>query len=352
MLGGGEYSFLDLLSNLPSHFTSIAAVPFEGELADKLRQRGIATQSIPLPPLRPWKSIEIFSTLKTFMDLSRKLRPALIYANGSRAAIYGGIVGRLRNLPVIWHCRITDRDPCLDNLLARLSTRIVANSKATATRFSRNFQSKIKIVYNGIDLKWFGGNAVKPPASAGSNWRIVLLVARVSKTKRHDVAISAFEHIAESDPHLHLVCIGGRDHSQLQWWSYLQEKTGTSKFGDRIHWIATENDVRPWYCVADVLVFPCENESFGRVLVEAMACGLPVVAARSGAVPEIVRHGQDGFLVTPGEQKELAAAVGRILADDALRRNLGHAARKRARVFDMDSHLENMLSVFDEVTLR
>ncbi len=352
LLGGGEYSFLDLISNLPSNFTGVAVVPFDGDLADKLRQRGIETHAIPLPPLRPWKSIDIFSALQSFFSLCRKRRPALIYANGSRAALYGGILGRLRKLPVVWHCRITDRDLCLDHLLAKLSTRIVANSKSTARRFNQNFQTKIRIVYNGIDLKWFGNNSVKKPELADNDRRIVLLVARASKMKRHDLAISAFEQVADSEPDLHLVCIGGRDHSEPGWWSYLQQRTRASKVARRIHWLGTENDVRPWYHAADILLFPCENESFGRVLVEAMACGLPVVAARSGAVPEIVRDGQDGFLVTPGEDKELAAAVGRILSDDSLRRSLGHAARKRARIFDMESHVKNMLSVFDEVGFR
>jgi glycosyltransferase involved in cell wall biosynthesis len=350
MLGGGEYSFLDFISHLARHWSGLAAVPCDGELSDKLRLRGIETHSIPLPPVRPWQIFNVLGALKTYLHLCRNRHPVLIYANGSRAAIYGSIVGKLKKLPVVWHCRIADRDPCLDYLLSKLSTRIVANSKTTAMRFNRKFQSKIRIVYNGIDLRWFQKHSLQKPELIGNTWRNILLVARVSKLKRHDLAISAFEQVAISHPNLHLICIGARDSSEPDWWSYLQKRSLGSSVADRIHWIGQIDDVRPWYYAADALIFPCENESFGRVLVEAMACGLPVIAARSGGVPEIVRHGKDGFLVTPGEEKEFTAAVNRILSDDVLRRRLGQSARQRAELFGLDTHVKIMLSVFDEVT--
>ena len=350
MLGGGEHSFLDLISHLTRNWSGLATVPCDGELADKLRLRGIETHPIPLPPVRPWQIFNVLKTLKTYLHLCRNRHPVLIYANGSRAAIYGGIVGKLKKLPVVWHCRIADRDPGLDFLLARLSTLIVANSKTTAMRFNRNIQSKIRIVYNGIDLGWFQNNSPRKPDILGNTWRNILLVARVSKLKRHDLAISAFEHVAASRPNLHLICIGARDSSEPHWWSYLQDRSLGSPFADRIHWMGPIDDLRPWYYAADALLFPCENESFGRVLVEAMACGLPVIAARSGGVPEIVRHTEDGLLVTPGQEKGFTAALDRILSDDALRRRFGRSARKRAELFGLDGHVRNMLAVFDEVT--
>ena len=350
MLGGGEHSFLDFISHLGSNWSGLAAVPFDGELSDQLRLRGINTYSIPLPPLRPWTIFNVLETLKAYLALYRDHRPALIYANGSRAAIYGGLIGKLKNVPVVWHCRIADRDPGLDFLLSKLSTRIVANSKTTAKRFKPRIQSKIKIIHNGIDLGWFQNNPLQKPEPQGDGWRNILLVARVSRLKRHDLAIAAFEQAAASHPNLHLICIGARESSESDWWSYLQQRSRGSPVAKRIHWMGRIDDLRPWYHAADVLIFPCENESFGRVLVEAMACGLPVVAARSGGVPEIVRHGVDGLLVTPGQKNEFTAALIRILSDDDLRRRLGQAACKRAQSFDLETHVEKMLAVFDELT--
>jgi hypothetical protein len=152
MLGGGEFSFLDLLSYLPPPWNVLAVVPEEGDLEVGLRKKGIETHVVPLPSIRPWYALNIFSTLGVYFNLCRRYRPALIYANGSRAALYGGLIGRMLNMPVIWHCRIADSDFLLDWALTRLSTKIVANSQATANRFNQDLQSKVTVVYNGFNF--------------------------------------------------------------------------------------------------------------------------------------------------------------------------------------------------------
>jgi glycosyltransferase involved in cell wall biosynthesis len=83
-------------------------------------------------------------------------------------------------------------------------------------------------------------------------------------------------------------------------------------------------------------VHPIEVEGFGLVLLEAAMQGLPAVAGRLGGVPEIVRDNETGLLVAPGDRMALAAALQRLLDDEALRTKLGHAAREAARHFTWD----------------
>ena len=352
MLGGGEYSFLDLLSQLPPPWNVLAVVPVEGELAAGLRKKGIQTQVIPLPSIRPWYTLNILSTLGAYFKFCRRYCPALIYTNGSRAALYGGLVGRMLSIPVIWHCRIANSDFLLDSLLTRLSTKIVANSQATARRFQPAFHEKLSIVYNGIDLDWIGSNEITRPELIQPDWRVILVVARVSRWKRHDLALSAFEDIAESDPDLHLFCLGAKDASDPEWWDNLQDRTRRSPFSHRIHWIGQVDDVRPWYRSANLLILVSENEPFGRVLVEAMACGVPVVATRTGGIPEIVRDGQDGLLVAPGRVEEIAETMLKLLNDDALREKTARSALDRANVFSLDAHVAKMKEVFEDTIIK
>ena len=107
-------------------------------------------------------------------------------------------------------------------------------------------------------------------------------------------------------------------------------------------------DVRPWFKAASVLILPSDDEPFGRVLVEAMALGVPVVATRSGGVPEIVRDKEDGLLVAPGRADEIAFAAKKILNDDSLRNRLGQAALKRAECFSLEKHVADMTRLFQE----
>ena len=177
-------------------------------------------------------------------------------------------------------------------------------------------------------------------------------MARVSRWKRHDLTLSAFEHVAKSHSKVHLVCIGAKDSSEPDWWDYLQKRTRQSPFSRQIHWLGQVDDVRPWYQSAYMLVLPSENEPFGRVLVEAMACGVPVIANRSGGVPEIVRHGQDGLLVAPGKENEMAEAMAKILQNESFRKYASQLAWERARLFSLDRHVDRMIQVFEETISR
>jgi glycosyltransferase involved in cell wall biosynthesis len=348
MLGGGEQSFLDLISHLPVNWQTLTVLPQKGELAFRLEQEGVETSIIPLPPVRPWFISQMITALSSYYSLCRKLCPALIYANGSRAALYGGIVGRMLGVPIIWHCRIVQRDPWLDPLLARLSTQIVANSQATSKRFTTRFRPKIRVIYNGVNIEWLQNSSVRKPDLIQNEWKVILSVARVSKSKRHDLVLSAFETVAEFDPRVHLVCLGAKDELQTEWWNYLQKKIRQSPFSARIHWVGWVDDIRAWFRVADLLVLSSDNEAFGRVIIEALACEVPVIATRVGGVPEIVRDGLDGILITPGNHQELADAALLILRDITLREALIQSGIKRANLFSLDTHVMKMTQLFEE----
>ena len=349
MLGGGEYSFLDLLIHLPKEWKPYAALPMQGELKARLNEKAIPSHIVPLIPIRPWRIPQMLLAIRKCVQLASSLRPSLIYANGSRAAFYAGIAGRLLGRPVVWHCRITEPDPYLDPLLLRLCTVVVANSHATSRRFVPRFKTKVRVVYNGIDIQHLKDPSVEKIHPFTGQCKLLLVVAGIHRSKRHDIILSAFEEVAHLDPTLHLALIGRKENSELEWWSHLQETTRRSVFADRIHWLGTVEDPRPWYRAAWVLILASESESFGRVLVEAMGSGTPVIATKVGGIPEIVRHGQEGLLVSSGNLEQLAGAIKRLLKEQDLRMRLAQAAVRRAEFFGIDLHIQNMLKVFDEV---
>ena len=348
MMGGGEHSFLELLCNLNDPWNPLALIPEKGDLAERLTERQIKAEIIPLPPLRPWFLRTMLCTVKAYINLCRDLKTRLIYANGPRAAFYGGIAGRISGIPVIFHCRVIDRDPFLDFILGMVCTRIVVNSTATANRFRWHFRTKVKVIYNGVNIKWLQNYRLGKLEQIKDDWRVILVVARVSRWKRHDIAISAFEQVAQFDSTLHLVCVGDVDLHDPEWWDQLQARTTVSQFSDRIHWVGQVNDIRPWYHVSSVLVLASENEPFGRVLVEAMACGVPVVATKSGGIPEIVRHGNEGLLVKPGRAGEMAEAIKKIIENESLRKRLSESAENRSHFFSIEKHVSNMQDFFEQ----
>lgn len=348
-IGGGEHSFLDLISHLPEEYPVIASVPSENVLSKRIRQCGVSTVIIPLPPINPTYAHQMVKTILQLRCVCKARDIHLIYANGSRAAFYGGLVGRLCSIPVVWHCRVRVPDPYLDFILLRLAERVIANSKATASRFPPRFQNKIDTVYNGFDLQWLRDEKIERPSWISKDWTVILVVARVSRWKRHDLILSAFEKIAIAEKNVHLICVGEKDHSEPGWWDELQKRTKFSPYSDRIHWIGVVDDVRPWYHAASMMVLPSTDEAFGRVVVEAMTCGVPVIATRSGGIPEIITHLQSGILVAEKDANAVSDAIIKILHDKFLEKRIVEEGLKQAERFSIELHVEKMAKIFTDI---
>jgi len=121
--------------------------------------------------------------------------------------------------------------------------------------------------------------------------------------------------------------------------------------GERVHFVGATEDVRIPLAVMDVFLFPVRwQEGFGLALIEAMAAGKPVVATQTGAVPQIIRHDCDGWLVAPEDSWALAEGVLRLLNDPATARRLGRQAQARVReAFHLDHMVDQVESVYHEV---
>jgi glycosyltransferase involved in cell wall biosynthesis len=99
---------------------------------------------------------------------------------------------------------------------------------------------------------------------------------------------------------------------------------------DRVLCLGALPHFSEWLGRADLFLLPSETESFGLAALEALACGVPVIASDVGGLPEVVRHGETGLLVPPGDPAALAAAVASLLDDEPRRQRLGQAGREDA----------------------
>ncbi|HEY7213157.1 MAG TPA: glycosyltransferase, partial [Thermoanaerobaculia bacterium] len=102
---------------------------------------------------------------------------------------------------------------------------------------------------------------------------------------------------------------------------------------------------------ADVFLLPSESESFGLAALEAMSCEVPVIASDAGGLPEVVVHGETGFLCPVGDVDAMAAAALRLLTDEDLRRRFGAASRRRAvEEFSQETVVRRYRSIYQRVT--
>jgi len=154
--------------------------------------------------------------------------------------------------------------------------------------------------------------------------------------------ISVFARARKSCPAKLLLVGDGPERPKAEW---LAETQGVSS---DVLFLGKQSDMAPLLSIADILLLPSENESFGLVALEAMACEVPVIATRIGGIPEVVEDEEDGYLFPLGDVAGMADASVKLLKNAGLRREMGKAARRHAiRDFCASKivrHYENLYS--------
>jgi phosphatidylinositol alpha-mannosyltransferase len=229
--------------------------------------------------------------------------------------------------------------PVLRRMARRIAVRIAVSERA-ATFARKRLGGEFRVVPNGLDVESF---ATAEPADLGPG-RKLLFVGRLHRRKGFPVAVEAFRLLADGGPDIGLIVAGdGEDRTAVD---RLEPALRA-----RVTMLGTvPHDQLPRYHVAcDLLVAPSlGGESFGYVLVEAMAAGLPVVASRIPGYDEVVRDGQEGFLVPPGDPRAVADAAAKLLDDPTLARTMGRAGRARAGRYDWAVVAEEIEAAYRE----
>jgi glycosyltransferase involved in cell wall biosynthesis len=127
-------------------------------------------------------------------------------------------------------------------------------------------------------------------------------------------------------------------------------KALTERCGVRARFLGaiSQTSLQKWMAASDVLLFPSATETFGNVVLEAMACGLPVVGAAGGAVPDTVRDGENGLLCRPGDGAAFADKLGLLYQDASLRARLSVAGEQEARERSWDEVFRALKTSIDE----
>lgn len=341
MVGGGEYSLLDLMSNLPKSIEPVLVTPSEGVFTDKAKKKNIRHMTLPMPPLKQAR----FSTFSAWRKAIKALKPDILHANNSRAAFYAGVAGKQLGIPVIFHCRVSDHDGFMDKLLQRLVDVIICNSEAVAERFT-DFPKPTHVIYNGLTITPFP-HLANPLPSAD---KYVLFVGRITAEKQLEHALEVFGALATHDSNLHFVIVGGAGPEDEGYLQEVKEMFMQKPWFSRVQWLGFCHDVTKWYVHASLLVLTSKHEGFGRVLVEAMAQKTPVVAYAVGGVPEVFDNGKEGYLIQPDDKQSMIQACAKVIKDADLQHELGQAGQQRALRFSIDKHIKKITNVYTSLT--
>ncbi|HET9952262.1 MAG TPA: glycosyltransferase family 4 protein [Candidatus Eisenbacteria bacterium] len=326
------------------------AAPRDGVLFERARSEGFSVH--PVPMRGTWDVASAFA----IAGLHRRLRPHLVHWHAARAHALGAVAALLAPGPARVLSRRVDfpvRRSLGSRLLWALPLEAVAAiSEGVREALARSGvdPSRVRVVPSGIDLSPYETSpteeergALRATLGIAPGETIALQAAALAPHKSQTDLLKAASIARERAPRLR-VWIAGEGPLRAA----LEAEHAALGLGTTVRLLGFREDVGKLLAAADFFVVSSYLEGMGTATLDAMAAGLPVVATRTGGIPEIVADGETGILVPARDPKALADAMVRVTGDPALRGRLGAAGRERARLFSADRTAEGTRRVYEE----
>lgn len=244
--------------------------------------------------------------------------------------------------------------PLMQGIVARRLDRIVTDSQSSSIEVSREFripQNRIRMVYPGIDTNLFrnvDGSGVELEKGLGR----IIMVGRTSDRKKGILfLLQALRLLKKDNVALKLTVVDEIERNDTYALDLVKEY-GIEDMVDFTGRVTTEQLVRQ-YSASQIAITPSVYEGFGLPAAEAMACEVPVVATKAGALPEVVEDGISGILVPSQDPQALSNIIKRLLKDESLRRRMGTEGRRRVtQCFSWEQTARQIIDVYEEVCKR
>ncbi|MUG65139.1 glycosyltransferase [Paenibacillus campinasensis] len=348
-ISGAEISLL----LTAKHMTEASPVLFapEGELLAKARSYGI--EVCPLPSFRArmtrnpvMLAVYAAGTWWAGWKLARTIRRSgvdLIHANSIRAGIMASLFRWYHRLPVVWHIR--DMPP--QGVIGRVVGRMAGTAQALIGISEPVIQGishaapvdRVHLVHNGVELRAVDpsrrreiGNRIREQLQTPPDAEVLAIIGQIAPWKRQEDALEALSRLVREGRNAVLWIVGEAKFRQEneRYLAKLKAKTRALGLVERVVFTGFREDILEICCEADLLLLCSDNEPFGRVIIEAMSQGTPVVASRGGGVPEIIEHNESGLMYDSGSIHELVHCIRRVLDDETLWLKLSQNGQERA----------------------
>ena len=327
IVGGMESWVEQLVTQLPAERFQINALcPFESLFTDRLRAAGIDVTIVPMPESPLWDSIQAATTLVKSQHID------LLHAHLPNAHVLAGLVGRLTGRPVLTtiHGRqMTTLDLEVHRTCSTHVSVVCRHSHFHALALGAA-PELLSCETNGVDTDRFRptlqrSRVLRDALRLDDSVPLVGFIGRLSPEKGPEVFVRAAMLLRGLHPEARCVLIGeGPMEAGLR---QLVKKLRLSGY---VHFAGLARDMPAVYRDLDLSVSSSHSEAMPLAVMEAMSSGLPVIAARVGGIPEIVLHGQTGWLVGPGDFEDIAGRAAGLLTERTACAEMGQQARAHA----------------------
>jgi len=327
--------------------------------------RGKGVKIIAIPSLvRRIDPIKDIRAVYELIKIIQQEKPDIVHTHTSKAGILGRLAAKITQVPIIIHTPhgnvffghfgpfISKTFLWIEKLFAPVTNRIVALTDGELKDYTDlNIYSEDRLVqiHSGVDIEKFKQSPVcvvekKRALGMNQNGLVVGFIGWLLPIKGPMHLLKAMEDVWRDHDNTILVFIGKGDLDI----DLRAEALKTSANG-KINFLGWRNDIHEIMPIFDIFVLPSLNEGMGRVLVEAMAAGKPIVASKIGGIPDLVKHGDNGLLVPPGDEKALADGIRQLINDPEKAKKMGQRGRELCNQFSVESMVEKIDQLYTEL---
>jgi len=337
LLGGGEINQMLLASHLDrARFVPEVVVSADGPYSDELRARDIPVKVLSIRPVRVGsRKLPSPAAAALLYRYIRKRRPHIVHSSSLPEDLHSSVAGRMAGVPVVHDAQtIIYRAAPFDRWRAAVSARVICISHAI-----RNSMARARLPVHNTEVIYSGVDLAEHARADGRKFReefgladapVVGIASRLSPEKGHDYFLRAAAALKERFPNARFLVVGGATYAPRQYEMYLKDLSHALGLDNCVIFTGFRRDVLNAIAAMDVLVCAADEEALGRVVLEAMALGKPVVATKAGGPCETVEDGVTGMLVRPNDSRSLAEAIARMLENPENAGQMGRRARERA----------------------
>lgn len=353
--GGAELCLIDIAK--PYRHNCLVGLFADGSFRELLEKNHIPVKIVTNEAIQVRKEstlLQGLGSLAQLLPLINKVAKIarnydLIYANTQKALVIGAVASFLSRCPLVYHLHDilspehfskTNRTIAV-TLANRFAKLIIANSQASKTAFieASGRAEIVEVIYNGFDSTSYqiNENQIKQLRQELEleDKFVIGHFSRLSPWKGQHILIEA---IAQSPKEVIAILVGDALFGEQEYVKQLHEQVEKLQLQNRVKFLGFRSDIPQLMSACDLVAHTSiAAEPFGRVIVEAMLCGKPVVVANAGGAIEIVENNINGYLVTPGEPQELAKIITTCVKESSKTATLAENALRSARSkFDIE----------------
>jgi len=347
-LGGAELSLIDVASAFGDR--CLVGLFDDGPFRQTLEQHKIPVKVLDNPSFSVYKDSTFWQSLKSLGHIAPLVSQIIrlsrdydvIYANTQKAFVLGAIASLFTHRPLVYHLRdILSSEHfsrfnlrlavCFANQFASL---VIANSHATQKAFMKagGRAELVSVVYNGFEPASYStatATTSKLRKQLNLDDRFVVgHFSRLSPWKGQHVLLEALSHCPDN---VTVLFVGDALFGECEYVEQLHRQVAQSKLGDRVRFLGFRSDIPQLMTLCNLVAHTSiAPEPFGRVIIEAMLCGTPIVAAAAGGVIELIEPGKTGWLTPPGDALKLAAMINQCCSDPEQARAIAQQATLKA----------------------